>query len=212
MQIQCSPSNPTRRAATLPQVGAQDDKCRDCVFASVCKPEGLMTRPIGAKPGWSDASLNDSAQDFVKSQVGEETPFGTLDAGNCGLTAYVIPSDKAQAVAAAAKEMYPGAKDFQALNFDPAKQRMVGVLVSEDEPKLFVCTQNRADGQCQVINDIGFVGGMCTDSLSEGTMEALVPAASGKDREDDWEFLSGALEGSQPLNLGEEAGQPFWWK
>ena len=53
---------------------------------------------------------------------------------------------------------------------------------------------------------------MCTDSLSEKTQEALVPAASGKDREDDWEFLNGALTDTTPLELGSEAGQPFWWR
>ncbi|MFN8610813.1 MAG: hypothetical protein U0931_24945 [Vulcanimicrobiota bacterium] len=211
MQIQCSPSNPVRRAA-LPQLQERTDQCQDCVFASVCKPEGLMTRPVGAPAGWSESSLNDSATDFVKSQLGEEAPFGTLDGANCGLTAYVLDSDKGQAVLAAAKEMYPGAADFQAATFNPGKQRMFGVLVSEDEPKLFVCLQNRADGSCQVINDIGFVGGMCLDSLSPKTLETLVPADSGLDREDDWNFLTGALTGSKPLELGEEAGRPFWWQ
>lgn len=211
MQIQCSPSNPVRRTS-LPQVQEQNDKCRDCVFASVCKPEGLMTRPMGAPQGWSEASLNDSANEWIKSQLGDETDFGTLDGGNCGLTAYVLPEAKANAVLTAAKEMYPGADNFQAASFDNSKQRMLGVLVSEAEPKLFVCLQNRADGSCKVLNDIGFVGGMCTDSLSENTQEALVPAASGKDREDDWEFLNGALTDASPLELGDEAGRPFWWR
>lgn len=171
-----------------------------------------MIRPLGAPQGWSEASLNDSASDWVKSQVGEDNDFGALDGGNCGLTAYVLPEAKAQAVLTAAKEMYPGAADFQAANFDNSKQRMLGVLVSEDEPKLFVCLQNRADGSCKVLNDIGFVGGMCSDSLSPAAQQALVPAESGKDREDDWEFLNGALTDSQPLDLGEEAGKPFWWR
>ncbi|MBS2037162.1 hypothetical protein JST97_19400 [bacterium] len=211
MQIQCSPSNPVLRTA-LPQLQGQEDKCKDCVMASLCKPEGLMVRPLGAPSGWSEASLNDSASDFVKSQVGEDATFGSLDGGNCGLTAYVLPEDKAKAVLSAAKEMYPGAADFQAASYDPAKQRMLGVLVSEDEPKLFVCLQSRADGSCKVINDIGFVGGMCSSDLSPATQEALVPADSGLDREDDWNFLTGALTDSKPLELGEEAGTPFWWK
>ena len=80
-----------------------------------------MTRPVGAPQGWSEASLNDSASDWIKSQVGDEKDFGTLDGGNCGLTAYVFPEAKAQAVLTAAKEMYPGAKDFQAASFDNSK-------------------------------------------------------------------------------------------
>lgn len=208
MQIQCSPQNPVRRTA-LPQLQEGNDKCKDCVFASICKPEGLMTRPIGAPTGWSESSLNDSAGDFVKSQADK---FGGLDGGNCGLTAYVLPDDKAKAVLSAAKEMYPGAADFQAASYNPASQRMFGILESEDEPKLHICLQNRADGSCKVINDIGFVGGMCLDSISPATQEALVPQASGLDREDDWNFLTGALTNSKPLELGDEAGRPFWWQ
>lgn len=211
MQIQCSPSNPVFRTA-LPQAQGQDDKCKDCVLSSVCKPEGLMMRPIGATHGWSEASLNDSASDFVKSKVGEDATFGFLDGGNCGLTAYVLPEDKAQAVLAGAKEMYRGDAEFQAANFNPASQRMLGVLVSEDEPKLFVCLQNRSDGSCKVVSDFGFVGAGCCDNLSPATQEALLPADSGLDREDDWNFLTGALTGSKPLDLGEEAGKPFWWQ
>lgn len=190
---------------------ASNDQPVDQVLASFCKPPALLS-PVGGARGWSEASLNESAQEFVKSRLGEDTDFGSLEGGNCGLTAYVLPENKARAVLNAAQEMYPGSEEFQAASFDSARQRMFGVLVSEDEPKLYVCLQNRSDGSCVVISDIGFVGGCCSSSISEKTQEALVPAASEKDREDDWEFLSGALAGSEPLNLGEEAGRPFWWQ
>ncbi len=125
-----------------------------------------MTRPVGAPQGWSEASLNDSASDWIKSQVGDEKDFGTLDGGNCGLTAYVFPEAKAQAVLTAAKEMYPGAKDFQAASFDNSKQRMVGVLVSEDEPRLYVCLQSRADGSCKVLRTISDSWAVCAPTPS----------------------------------------------
>ena len=209
MQIQCSPSNPIRRTA-LPQAQGQDDKCKDCVFASVCKPEGLLIRPLGAPTGWSEASLNESASDFIKSQAGEDTQFGAVDGGNCGLTAYTLPDDKAQAVLNAAKELYPGSPEFKASSFNPANQRMVAVLQSHDEPHLFVCLQSRQDGSCKVLDDINFVDAGA-DSLSPAIQDALLPADSGLDREDGWNFLTGALTGSKPLELGEGAGEPYWW-
>jgi hypothetical protein len=174
---------------------------------------GVIPRPAGVGFGWSENALNDSATQFVKDNAtGEDSKFGSMDGANCGLTAYVVPQEKAEALVSATKEMYPGSKEFQSLNYDPAQQRLVGVLVSEDEPRLFLCVQSKADGSCKISDDFSFVGSGASESLSAKTQEALVPAASGKDREDDWEFLSGALAGSKPLDLGSEAGSPFWWQ
>ena len=196
-------------APTQNSTGPQDGHSGQVAVGAL----GTIPRPAKIGSGWSEDSLDASAADFVKNLASQEdSVVGSLDANNCGLTAYVVAPDKAEAVLSAGKEMYPGSQEFQALSYNPAQQRLLGVLVSEDEPQLYLCVQNRADGQCTLSDSLGFVGGGCCDTLSPQTAETLVPEASGKDREDDWEFLTGALTGAKPLDLGSEAGQPFWWQ
>lgn len=57
VEILCSPSNPVNRKplSQLPQTEEKPDKCKDCVLASICKPDlGLMPRPVGTPKGWSE--------------------------------------------------------------------------------------------------------------------------------------------------------------
>lgn len=209
MQIQTN--GPIRCPRAQTGSSAHNQGSGDGFCGTVHTPSPMMTAPITASKGWSEASLNDSARDFVLARTGPDTEFGEVDGGNCGLTAYVLPDDKARLMDRATKEMCPGAETFQNLQFDPASQRMVVVMISEPEPRLFLCTQERASGDCKVHDEFKFLDGNGS-MLSDATQEALIPASSGIDRDDDWNFQDAALAGSTPLDLGENAGRPFWWR
>lgn len=176
--------------------------------------QGLIPRPIGTPGGWSEDSLNQSAANFILSKTGEDDDslFGSVDGGNCGLSAYIIPENKASALLQAGKEIYHGSQAFKFSNYDPAKQRMIGVLTSEDEPKMFICLQSKANGSSMILDEINFAGIDFANTLSPAVQEALVPQSSGLDRSDDWNFLVGSLQNSQALNLGGEEDHSFWWK
>ena len=150
--------------------------------------------------------LDQPAVEFIKMQATEDGPFGSIDGGNLGLSAYRLSPPTATRLLAAAKEICPGSRPLQSARFDPTRQQMLAVLTSDDEPHVHIAMQSKSDGACQIIGDVNAV---YFPDLPEERFQEIFPRVS---RDADWDgCLTSLFSKESYLSLGDGAAERLWW-
>jgi hypothetical protein len=142
-----------------------------------------------------NAALEKKATAFITANAGDAwgKKFPAIDSGNLGVSAFVPTPAQAKALLATAKEMAPGAKDIVNAKLDPAKQQLVVVLTSDDEPAIHLCLQDKTTGAMKHLGNVSAID---------------LPSKEG-----DWSKpLTTLAKGAQWLKLGEGSAEPNWWK
>lgn len=145
--------------------------------------------------GASEAALSKKAIGWIKANAGDADGkrFPALDSGNLGVSAFVPSQAQAKALLADAKQLYPGLPAVQAAKLDPAKNQLVVVLTSDDEPALHLALQDKKSGALRYLGEANSID---------------LPSKDG----DFGEALTRVAKGAKWLPLGEGSAQPNWWK
>jgi hypothetical protein len=148
-----------------------------------------------AAPSANEAALAKKATSWIKANSGEGwgKKFPPVDSGNRGVSAFVPSQAQAKALLADAKELYPGLPAVQAAKLDPAKNQLVVVLTSDDEPALHLALQDKKTGAMRYLGEANSYD---------------LPTKDG----DLGEALTRVSKGAKWLPLGEGSAEPNWWK
>lgn len=143
----------------------------------------------------ADAALAKKATSWIKANSGEgwSKKFPPLDSGNLGVSAFVPSQAQAKVLLADAKATLPGAAGIQAAKLDPAKNQLLVVLTSEDEPQLHLVLQDKRTGSLKNLGEVNSID---------------LPSKDG----DFGEALTRVSKGAKWLPLGEGSAPPNWWK
>lgn len=168
----------------------------------------IMSTPLQVAGGntLSPGKLDALAVEHIQKNAGDDSDFGSIDGGNRGLTAYSLSAGKTKELLTLARDLYPGARELKAYQFNPNTTNMVAVVTSEDEPHIHLCPQSKSSGQVgKAVIDLNVV------DLSSGSEEAFQAACPAADPEDWGSAMTAIFEKQRHLNLGEGSAEHLWW-
>lgn len=163
-----------------------------------------------AQPG--SAFLDDAAAGAVKAIAArDDSPFGAVNGGNRGLSAYRLTTRAANRTAWLVESSFPGinlgGKDYSDLG-----PQLILVITSDDEPAAHMYDQDRVSGKLSMVADFSLTNA-CERLGSNGDLlERLAPGADPGTLE--WPAMLTGLLGSgnsSPISLGEGSAKPYWW-
>lgn len=161
--------------------------------ARVATPSITAARPAATTA--ADAALSKKAQAWITANAGDGwgKKLPGIDSGNLGLSAFTPSAAQAKALLAEAKETNPGERSLQAAKLDPAKNQLVVVLTSDDEPHLHLMLQDKKTGAMKRISEVNVID---------------MPSNTG----DFSDVLTRVSKGAKWLPLGEGSAPANWWK
>lgn len=173
--------------------------------AAAVKPAADTEKPVSA-------FLDETAARAIKAIAGaDDPPFGAIDGGNRGLSAYRLTTRAANLTAWLVEASFPGinlgGKDYSDLG-----PQLILIVTSDDEPAAHMYDQDRGSGELSRIADFSLADS-CERLGSNGSL--LKRIAPGADPDTlDWPTVLNGLLGpgnSSPVPLGEGSAEPYWW-
>ncbi len=163
-----------------------------------------------AQPG--SAFLDEAAAGAVKAIAArDDSPFGAVDGGNLGLSAYRLTTRAANRTAWLVESSFPGinlgGKDYSDLG-----PQLILVITSDDEPAAHMYDQDRVSGELSRIADFSLTNACEHLDSDRSLLEKLTPGADPGTLE--WPAMLNGLFGSgnsSPIPLGEGSAKPYWW-
>ncbi|OGR41179.1 MAG: hypothetical protein A2X35_07230 [Elusimicrobia bacterium GWA2_61_42] len=149
-----------------------------------------------------------SAREIAALAAAANSPFGSLDGGNLGLSAYRLSPEAANLAIKLVKEIYPG---MQAVTtaYSAFGPRLIFVITSDDEPYVHMYNQDPASGRLTPAGDFNSAdaGGPYKNAALNSALpynqnvDPLVTLLTG---------LAGPGRGT-PLPLGQGSASAWWW-
>lgn len=174
--------------------------------------EGKLPDKTGGKA--DDASNPDSQAAAAIRAIAarEESPFGALNGGNRGLSAYRMTTRAANRAAWLVESSFPGI-NLGGKEYSDVGPQLILVITSDDEPAAHMYDQDRASGKLLRIAEFSITEA-CERLGSNGSLlEKIAPGADPDTL--DWPALLSGLLGSgnsAPVPLGEGSAPPYWWQ
>lgn len=159
------------------------------------------------------ARLTALAAAFLKRTANSGTsPFGAIDAGNCGVSAYRFAPESANLMMELSAKTYPKA-GIPGKAYAAGGPSLIAVVASWDDPEISLYEQNvDTGGMSPVALRLDVIGMVEYLKHHDAKLrDQIVPGLHPSYLE--WDILLGGLfSRSTPIPLGEGSAEPYWWK
>ncbi|MCM2267123.1 MAG: hypothetical protein NDI60_05035 [Elusimicrobiales bacterium] len=212
-----NPGNPDSCYLTGLKDGLCNFKCRSGETFQV-KPVNPQASSVYEKCGGGDyrgakderASSQDqaSAREIIAIAKRADSPFGGIEDGNLGLSAYRLTPEAANMTVKLVKKAFPGIA-LGNRKYAAAGPQLVLVITSDDEAYVHMYDQDPSTGKLTRIDDFNSV-----DAVEVFYGDAQMAALAAGYEDYDWTGVLQGLAGKGrgiPLPLGKGSAQPYWW-
>lgn len=156
--------------------------------------------------------LDEAAAGAIRAIAGSEnSPFGPINGGNRGLSAYRLTTRAANLTAWLVEAAFPGinlgGKDYSDLG-----PQLILIITSDDEPAAHMYDQNRDTGELSRIADFSLTDSCERLGSDRRLLERIAPGADPETLY--WPTVLNGLLGSgnsSPIQLGKGSAKPYWW-
>ncbi len=166
----------------------------------VSKDSGLTQR--------ASAPDTAAAREIAAIAKSPDSPFGAIDSGNLGLSAYRLTPEAANMTVRLVRKAFPGIS-LGNRPYAAAGPQLILVVTSEDEASVYMYEQGSSNGRLSRLADFN-----TADAVDAFYSDPQLAAfASGYDRYD-WPGVLQGLAGKGrgiALPLGAGSARPYWW-
>ncbi len=149
-----------------------------------------------------------SAGEIAAIAAGADSPFGSLDGGNLGLSAYRLSPEAANLTLRLVKDVFPGIQPAKP-SYSASGPRLVLVVTSDDEPYVHMYNQDPASGRLTPVEY--FNSADAGGPYKDGALNSALPY---DDAGTPWVAVLTGLAGpgrATPLPLGQGSASAWWW-
>lgn len=166
---------------------------------------------ISQAPAFAETADEAAAKAITAIAGGDDSPFGAVDGGNRGLSAYRLTTRAANLTAWLVESSFPGinlgGKDYSDLG-----PQLILIITSDDEPAAHMYDQDRVSGALTRVADFSLTEACERLGSNASLLKRIAPGTDPDTLA--WPAVLNGLLGSgnsSPVPLGEGSARPYWW-